>query len=332
VSGPGRKKRHSLRALVAGAVLAAIIAGGIVWLRRPAPEPPPRFTGYVVSDNVYLSSPVAGSVAALLVERGQRVEVGSPLFRMEPTSLVARADQARAQVGQSEAQLLARRADVARARASLVAAQAESDRADAELARLTAVEKALEGAVTPQQLDVSRASVARAHAQRDAARSDVASVEAQLEALRAQVESGRAGVTAAQQQVLELSPVSPVRGRVEDVLFQQGEWVQPNVPVVSIIPDAKLKVRFYVPQGRVTSFAPGTSVAIACDGCDTGMTARVDYVASRPEYTPPIIYSLESRQKLVFLVEAVPSAPTRLSPGQPIDVTPLAKAAVEADR
>jgi HlyD family secretion protein len=50
------------------------------------------------------------------------------------------------------------------------------------------------------------------------------------------------------------------------------------------------------------------------------MTATVDFVASRPEYTPPIIYSLDARQKLVFLVEAIPSSPRALIPGQPLDV------------
>ncbi|RKG97652.1 HlyD family efflux transporter periplasmic adaptor subunit [Corallococcus praedator] len=331
--GQGSAPKRSKRAVVAAVVLVAVIGGGLAWLRRPASgEPPPRFTGYVVSDNVYLSSPVAGIVASVGVVRGQRVEVGTPLFRMEPTSLVARADQARAQVAQTEAQLLARRSDMDRARASLASARAEVERADADLSRFLAVQKAMDGAVTPQQLDLLRATVARAHALRDVAVTDVSAAGAQWEAVRAQLTSGRAGLTAAERQVSELAPVSPVAGFVEDVLFHEGEWAAPNAAVISIVPDARVKVRFYVPQARVASYAPGTGVAIACDGCDTGMTARVDYVAPRPEYTPPIIYSLESRQKLVFLVEAVPAAPTRLLPGQPIDVTPLAMATVREAR
>jgi HlyD family secretion protein len=281
---------------------------------------------------VYLASPVAGMVAEVAVARGQRVAPGTPLFRMEPTSLVARADQARAQVGQAQAQVLARQSDVGRARASLASAQAEADRADADLARLLAVQGALDGAVTPQQLDLARATATRAHALRDVARTDVTTAGAQLQATSAQLASGRAGLTAAERQVVELAPVSPVAGRVEDVLFQPGEWAAPNVPVVSIVPDGQVKVAFYVPQARVAAYAPGTRVAIACDGCERGMTARVDAVATRPEYTPPIIYSLEARQKLVFRVEAVPSAPTKLLPGQPIDVTPLAAPAVQEAR
>ena len=49
----------------------------------------------------------------------------------------------------------------------------------------------------------------------------------------------------------------------------------------------------------------------------------MSYVANDPEYTPPVIYSNETRAKLVFLVEARPAlenAP-RLRPGQPVSVT-----------
>jgi len=106
-------------------------------------------------------------------------------------------------------------------------------------------------------------------------------------------------------------------------MYQPGEWAAANAPVVSLIPDDQIKVRFYVPEAAVNAYPPGTMVAISCDGCASGMTARVDYVAGRPEYTPPIIYSLTTRDKLVFLIEAVPSAPRSLTPGQPIDVRPV---------
>jgi len=46
-------------------------------------------------------------------------------------------------------------------------------------------------------------------------------------------------------------------------------------------------------------------------------------VAPQAEFTPPVIYSKDSRAKLVFLVEARPAAAdaAKLHPGQPIDVT-----------
>jgi HlyD family secretion protein len=50
----------------------------------------------------------------------------------------------------------------------------------------------------------------------------------------------------------------------------------------------------------------------------------VTYVSAQAEYTPPVIYSRESRSKLVYLVEARPEgdAVNKLTPGQPVEVRP----------
>jgi HlyD family secretion protein len=63
-------------------------------------------------------------------------------------------------------------------------------------------------------------------------------------------------------------------------------------------------------------------VRLGCDGCPADLGATVKFVAPRAEYTPPVIYSNESRDKLVFLVEAQPDAAARkvLKAGQPLDV------------
>jgi HlyD family secretion protein len=121
----------------------------------------------------------------------------------------------------------------------------------------------------------------------------------------------------------ELSPPVPARARVEDVLYQPGEWVAANKPIVSLIPDDKVKVRFYVPQAVLPLYRPGRMVRFSCDGCPGRLSARIDYVSPEPEYTPPVIYDRDSRAKLVFLVEARPAHAGRLAPGQPVDVIPL---------
>jgi HlyD family secretion protein len=60
-----------------------------------------------------------------------------------------------------------------------------------------------------------------------------------------------------------------------------------------------------------------------CAGCGQAIAATVTFIANDPEFTPPVIYSNESRDKLVFMVEARPAvadAP-RLRPGQPVTVS-----------
>ncbi|MNQ26333.1 Inner membrane protein YibH [compost metagenome] len=307
-------------ALIVGAAVCALLAWAMLSRRQSAP---PVFTGYVVTRNLYMSAPVAGVIDAMSVVRGQRIEAGAALFRIDPTSLGARADQAAAQVDQGQAHLAADTAALNKARAALAEAQVEVARTASDLARFLAAEREKPGSVAGQQIDQARAAATSAQRQRDAAQTDVSAAAARISASQAEVQGSRAGVVDARRQVSQLAPVAPVAARVEDVMYQAGEWVAANAPVVSLIPDDQIKVRFYVPEAMVNAYPPGTTVAIGCDGCASGMTARIDYVAGRPEYTPPIIYSLTTRDKLVFLIEAVPSAPRSLTPGQPIDVRPV---------
>jgi HlyD family secretion protein len=121
----------------------------------------------------------------------------------------------------------------------------------------------------------------------------------------------------------QLAPAAPSSARVEDVFFQPGEWVNANQAVVSLIPDNKVKVRFYVPEQQVARYRPGQQVRFTCDSCGGRLSAVVRYVSPRPEFTPPIIYSRDSRDRLVFMVEAYPARPIQLMPGLPVDVEPL---------
>ena len=86
-------------------------------------------------------------------------------------------------------------------------------------------------------------------------------------------------------------------------------------------PHSRIKVRFFVPEKALAGYRVGRTVRFGCDGCAKGLTARIDFVSPRPEFTPPVIYSREARDRLVYLVEARPSL--RLNPGQPVDVEPL---------
>jgi HlyD family secretion protein len=64
----------------------------------------------------------------------------------------------------------------------------------------------------------------------------------------------------------------------------------------------------------------GQKVDISCDGCAPGLTASIDYFASDPQFTPPIIYSRDERKRLVFLTEAVMDQQTGILPGQPVSI------------
>jgi HlyD family secretion protein len=324
--GPPPKKRSRVP-LPAIVILALLVIGGLAWLllRSHGSNKDKDFTGYVVSQDVYMSSPISGTLTAVTVKRGDRVGPGQPLFHVDPTVRAAQADQARAQIAQAQAQAQQQQSTLVKARADLAAAQADADRDEAEVKRLSAAQREKPGAVAQLQLDQSEAAYKGALDKRDAARTEVQSATAAIAAAQAQVRQAQAGLTSAQRELSDLAPLAPGPGRVEDVMFKPGESVAANAAVVSIVPDGEVKVRFYVPEYRVNDFKPGRKVAIGCDGCAKDMTATVDFIANSPEYTPPVIYSLDARQKLVFMVEAVPSNAQALVVGQPMDVAGEAK-------
>jgi len=316
-----RKPRLPMRLL---AILGLSLVGGLIWWGlRPAPDATaPRYTGYVVSENLYMASPVSGTLTSLAVVRGQRVAAGTPLFSLDPTVRAAADDSAQAQTEAARAQLRQQEALLVQAQADIRAAQADADKAATQLNRLVSAQGDKAGAVAQTDIDQAQAAVQAARARQEAARARQQSATAAIASAQAQVAQAQAGRTSAQQQLKELSPVAPSAGRVENIMYRPGESVSANMPVIAIVPDAEVKVRFYVPETQVNGFQVGRRVRIGCDGCAKDLGAVVDFVATRPEYTPPVIYSLEARQKLVFMIEAVPSAPTALTPGQPVDITP----------
>src|SRR6476659_4730177 len=132
----------------------------------------------------------------------------------------------------------------------------------------------------------------------------------------------RQRLTHAQWNFDQKKQAAPQAGLVYDTLFRQGEWVAAGKPVVVLLPPQNIKVRAFVPQTRVGSIQYGDPVQVMVDGVGKPFVGKVSYISPRAEYTPPVIYSRESREKLVFMIESVfdPEISVNLHPGQPVDV------------
>ena len=111
-------------------------------------------------------------------------------------------------------------------------------------------------------------------------------------------------------------------GLVFDTLFREGEWVAAGKPIVMLLPPPKIKVRAFVPETEVGALHVGQAAHVTVDGVPETFAGTISYISPRAEYTPPVIYSRESRAKLVFLVEIHfdPAIAAKLHPGQPVDV------------
>lgn len=114
--------------------------------------------------------------------------------------------------------------------------------------------------------------------------------------------------------------LSPADGTVQQIYFRPGETVPAGRPVLALLPPGNLKIRFFAPQAQLPEIKYGDTVAVSCDGCEKGLTAKVSFIARSAEFTPPVIYSLEERAKLVFLIEARPEHPDKFRVGQPVTV------------
>ncbi len=114
---------------------------------------------------------------------------------------------------------------------------------------------------------------------------------------------------------------SPADGTIEQVYYRTGETVAAGKPVVALLPPQNLKFRFFAPEPALPAIKYGGAVAVSCDGCAKGLTAKVSFIARSAEYTPPVIYSLDERAKLVYLIEARPDEPEKFRVGQPVTVT-----------
>lgn len=306
--------------------LAALAA--VLILGACSDEPPRTVTGYAEGEYVYVAAPEGGWVSEVLVTRGAQVKVGDPLFTLDAEAQVAQRDQAGAQLRQAEAQLAnlqtGRRPDeIAALEAALTQAKANRTLAEAEFKRATELK---------QRGFVSQAAVDTRRAQRDAALMQVTQAEANLSlgrkgarsneiaAGRAAVEAAQASLDRAEYALSQRRIRAKVAGRVEDTLRRAGEYVPPGGAIVQVLPPQNVKLRFFVPETQRAKLSLGTIVGVACDGCAKNLRGRVSFIASAAEFTPPVIYSVGSREKLVWMVEAVPEG-GQLTPGQPIDVT-----------
>lgn len=146
-----------------------------------------------------------------------------------------------------------------------------------------------------------------------------------FDAAQATLRDAQARLNSAQTRLSRRQVFSPVNGTVQQVYYRPGEMVPADRPVVALLPPGNVKVRFFVPEGELPSLAYGDEVKVGCDGCAKNLTARVSFIARQSEFTPPVIYSLQERAKLVFLVEARPTEPSAFRVGQPVDVTLMAQ-------
>ena len=306
-------------------LLLCLIAGC-----SPAPSAPATVQGYVEGEFVYISSPLPGKLEKLFVQRGAQVKIGDPLFELENLQEKTAREETKLRLVQMRAQASdtkkgKRPTEIEASTAQLNQAQTALQLSEKECARQ---ERLLRANVVPLQ------EVERARSVRDQDRQRVARLEAELGTARLGLRSDQIAATEASARALEVAltrsewdlaqkrQTAPAAGLVFDTLYRTGEWIAAGRPAVVLLPPQNIKVRAFVPQPLVATIHHGDKVQVTADGGRAPFSGIVNFISPQAEYTPPVIYSRENRQKLVYMIEITfdPTTAVQLHPGQPADV------------
>ena len=309
-------------------VLAVMVFGAVIGCTQPSSD---LVQGYVEGEYIYVASPYGGALTSLSVRRGTQVSAGDPLFALEQASEKAARDEAERKLGEARANLEDRKkgkrpSEIESLRAQLKQAQAALQLSLREVTRQEGL-AAVPGAAVELEVDRARSS-------RDQNQQRVSQLEADLNtallgsrpdqvvAAEAEVRAKEAALARAAWDLAQKRQVAPKAGLVFDTLYREGEWVPAGRPVVVLLPPTHIKVRAFVSQTRLGAIKLGDSVQVMVDGMQGSIPGTVSYISPKAEYTPPVLYSQGSREKLVFMIEMLfdQAAAVKLHPGQPVDV------------
>ena len=284
--------------------------------------------GYAEGEYLRLGAPAAGWLQSVPVQRGDRVEPGALLYELEDRRQRAAVAEAEAQLARARSELAdlklgKRPEEIARLEANLAEAKATLAYAEQDLARQASLAK--RDFAAESRLDQARSAAEEGRAHVAAMEADLATArlparDDQIAAAASEVAMREANLAQARWDLEQRLVRAPMAATVDDRVRDGGEWVDAGGIVVSLLPPGKVKVRFFVPEPELGRVHVGQQVELRCDGCASAMTGTIRFIAPEAEYTPPVIYSVGSRAKLVFMVEAWPAPGIALNPGQPVDV------------
>jgi multidrug resistance efflux pump len=282
-----------IRRLAVLLILAGAAAGGYYyWTRPPASL---TLTGIVTTNDVIVSSQIAGQVGQLLIKEGDQVKANQLAAVITPDELKADIDYysqnaagMSSQVRQSEAALRLEQRQTAdqiqQAQATLASTQAQlqAARADLEAARLTftRTEKLAEQKIaSAQEADAARTARDAAQAKVDSLARQVDAVQSAVALARAnaeQVAARRSGVEASQHMQaaaaaqrakadvrLRYTEIhAPIDGIVDTRAVRAGEYVTPGQPIFTLINPDDLWVRVDVEETYIDRIRIGDTMTI----------------------------------------------------------------------
>ncbi len=293
---------------------------------KPSPK---TFQGYVEGEFVYVASPLGGRLETLQVKRGNTVKKGDRLFVLEHALEEAMVREASQKYRQAMDRLANLKKGKRPSEIQAITAKLKSAQAGLELAKLEYDRRVK---LSKKQF-ISQESLDRARTEYHQMQRQVQSISADLKTARLgarpdEIKAAEAEAEAVSEQLVQArwnldqkTQGAESEGLIFDTYYYSGEWVPPGRPVISLLPPENVKVRFFVPEKTVGRLSLRQKVFVSFDGGGT-LPAHISFISPQAQYTPPVIYSSQTRAKLVFMIEASvePAVALRLHPGQPVEV------------
>ncbi len=286
-------------------------------------------SGILEADEARIGSRLGGRVAAVHVKEGDRVVAGEVLVELEPFTLPARLEEARAVREQTKVNFekftrgpRTEELDVARAR--LEQARAEQRLAEQSLKRQgrLLVEKSTSQQLYDEALRTQEAALARVkELEAEVKELEVGFRREDIDKAEAEYNAANARVSALERELEELTIQAPISGVVSALQLVKGDLVAATAPVLTIIDDTQYWVRCYLPENALWVKSE-QKVSIRFDPLpNESFTGTVGFISPRAEFSPTNVQTSEERAKQMFRVKVFVQGNTeRLRPGMHADV------------
>lgn len=351
-----KSRTYLIAAIILASLLIAayLILDRLVW-QRGLSEGLIQANGRIEGDHVTVSSKFPGRVVDLEAHEGDTVLKGGVLIRMDDAQIRAKVNQAARLVDSLMAQVEAAHTSLAvlnlEVPLSIEAAIAKIESARAAVQKSKAVEyearrdtdriRALlpDQAVSQQLVDqadarwkvaVTEIAVARAAldqtakelAQTELGWERIRTKEAEVAALERQRDQADATLAEAQSVFDDLTIVAPTDGTVTTRMVDVGEVVAAGAPLLELVDLDRLYLQVYVPELQIGKIRLDLPARIHTDAFpDQPVDATVRYIASKAEFTPKEVQTVDERVKLIYAVRLylTDNPDHRLTPGLPAD-------------
>ena len=285
-----------------------------------------RYQGYVEGENLYLASPYSGTLKEAFVQRGERVKKGQLLFKLDDNPQLLNIKQAEALIIQAQKMLTDLKKPRRPAEIDAIVAQVGQVDVQIKLAALRVKrnqELVQKNALDQDTLDASverynELNFLKAQNQANLTLSKEGARVDQIEAQKAVMLSLIAKMNEAKWELSQKSIYAPANGVIFDTYFRKGEWVDSAHAIAALLEPENIRIEFFVPVEALTGLHLNQAITFDCDGCAKANKASVQYISPEAEYIPPLVYSRDNNDKLVFRVKATLSHPELFKPGQPV--------------